>query len=49
MDHVIVQAKLDLRILHTACTRHLGEFRTFARQIRQYAGLGDSPVQGVRG
>ena len=35
--------KLDLRILHTACTRHLGEFRMFARQIRQYAGSGDRP------
>jgi len=41
-------AQLDLRTLHTACTRHLGEFRTFAAQIGQYAGLGDKPLQGDR-
>ena len=33
--------KLDLRILHTACTRHLVAFRSFATQVGQYAGLVD--------
>ena len=40
-------AKLDLRILYRACTRHLGEFQSFAAQIRQHAGIGDRPRQGA--
>ncbi len=39
-------AKLDLRILHSACSRHAGAFRSFAKQIERYAGITDKPPQG---
>ena len=39
---------LDLRVVHTLCAHRLGEFRSFAKQIRQYAGIGDRPPQGQR-
>ena len=39
--------RLDLSIVHAACTTHLGVFRSFAKEIGRFAGLGNGDENGT--